>query len=75
MHVLAPVPSAVGKNNAATNDIRKTPVHDHNSMEENGEGFSIGSGSINSVFTAFLTAIAVKPETQSVASHPPTAQN
>lgn len=41
-------------------------------MEENGEGFSIGSASINSVFTAFLTPIAVIPVTQSVASHPPT---
>lgn len=73
-YVVVLVPNAVGKTNETAKDIRRTPVHAHTSMEENGEGFSIGSASINSVFTAFLTPIAVKPVTQTVASHPPTAQ-
>lgn len=72
-HVRAAVPSTVGYNNAATNVMTKTPLQDQISTAEKGEGFVMGSASTNSVFTKFLTAIAVNPATQSVASHPPTA--
>jgi hypothetical protein len=72
-HVLAAVPNAVLYNNATTNDTRKTPLQAHISNGEKGEGFAIGSASVISVFTIFLTAIAVKPATQSDANHPPAA--
>lgn len=51
----------------------RMPVQAHTSRAENGEGFAIGSASVISVFTAFLTAIAVKPATNNVANQPPTA--
>lgn len=72
-HVRALVPNIVGFTNAATNDIRKIPVQVHTSMGEKGDGFAIGSASVISVFTIFLTAIAVQPATESEASQPPTA--
>lgn len=72
-HVRALVPSAVGYNNAAINDTTMIPLQDHTSIGEKGEGFSIGSASTISVFTNFLTAIAVYPATESDASQPPTA--
>lgn len=65
----------MGYRSADTNDRRKIALHVHNSNEENGEGFDIGSAGIISVFTIFLTAIAVKPATESEASHPATAEN
>lgn len=73
-HVRAAVPNAVGYNNAATNDMTRTPVHDHSSRVEKGEGFAIGSALVISVFTNFLIARAINPATQSVASQPPTAE-
>lgn len=72
--VRALVPSAVGFTNAPTNEMRRIPLQDHASSEENGEGFAIGSASVISVFTSFLTAIAVYPATASEASQPPTAK-
>lgn len=73
-HVLAPVRSAVGLRSAATNDTRNIPLQVRISKEEKGGGFDIGSASIISVFTIFLTAIAVKPATESEANQPPTTK-
>lgn len=55
--------------------MRNIPLQVHNSTDEKGEGLGIGSAGIIVVFTIFLTAIAVKPATQSEASHPPTAES
>lgn len=74
-HVLALVPSAVGYTSAATNDTRKIPLQVRISKDEKGGGFDMGSAGIISVFTIFLTAIAVDPATVSEASQPATARH
>lgn len=58
-HVLALVPNAVGFMKARTNVETKTAVQVQISAFENGEGFAMGSAGIISVFTIFLTIIAV----------------
>lgn len=71
-HVLAFVPSNSGYLRAAANDATEITLQAATSSVEKAEGFAIGSAGTISVFTIFLTAIAVYPATASEASHPPT---
>ena len=69
------VPRAEGEKTAKPKDPKSTAVHAQSSLLEKGEGFSIGSAGIISVFTIPLTIRAVYPATAREATHPPTGQS